>query len=52
LTDREHYRKPPQDVDAWLAKLGQFWSAFADALERYLDRVESINSNKNANKDD
>jgi hypothetical protein len=51
LTDREQYREPPQDVDAWLAKFRRFWSAFADALERYLDRVESINPNKNGSKD-
>jgi hypothetical protein len=34
------------------AQFRQFWSALIDALERYLDRVESINQNKNGNKDD
>ena len=44
--------EPLQEVDAWLAQFRQFWSSLIDALERYLDRVESINPNKNANKND
>ena len=52
MTDREHDREPLQDMNAWLAQFRRFWCAFADALERYLDRVESIDPNKNANKDD
>ena len=52
MSDREHYNERPQDGDAWLAQFRQFWSALIDALERYLDRVEFIDSNKNGNKDD
>jgi hypothetical protein len=52
VRDREHYNERLQEGDRWLAQFRQFWSALIDALERYLDRVESINPNKNANKDD
>lgn len=29
---------PPPEMEAWLAPLRRFWSAFVDALERHLDR--------------
>ncbi|HEV2690879.1 MAG TPA: metalloregulator ArsR/SmtB family transcription factor [Bryobacteraceae bacterium] len=40
--------KPFQEVDAWLAPFRRFWSAHVDALERHLDRMESINTNDKA----
>jgi hypothetical protein len=52
VSDREHYSERPQERDPWLAQFRQFWSALINALERYLDRVEPINPNKNGNKDD
>jgi DNA-binding transcriptional ArsR family regulator len=33
--------EPLQEVDAWLAPFRQFWSAHVDALERYLDRMDT-----------
>ena len=33
--------EPLQEVDAWLARFRQFWSAHVDALERHLDRVDA-----------
>jgi DNA-binding transcriptional ArsR family regulator len=44
---RRLYRLKPepfQEVDAWLAPFRQFWSARVDALERHLDRLESLNT--------
>jgi DNA-binding transcriptional ArsR family regulator len=38
--------EPLQEVDAWLAPFRQFWSAHVDALERHLDRIESINTDE------
>ncbi len=32
--------EPFQQVDAWLAPFRRFWSAYLDALERHLDRME------------
>src|SRR5262245_26399979 len=46
---RRLYRLKPerlQEVDAWLAPLRRFWSAHVDALERHLDRMESISTNE------
>src|SRR6266702_1712018 len=34
--------EPLQEVDAWLAPFRRFWSAHLDALERHLDRMESL----------
>jgi len=41
---RRLYRLKPQalrEVDAWLAQFRQLWSAHGDALERYLDRMDT-----------
>ena len=38
--------EPLQEVDAWLAPFRRFWSAHVDALERHLDRMESVNTNE------
>jgi DNA-binding transcriptional ArsR family regulator len=38
--------EPLQEVDAWLAPFRQLWSAHVDALERHLDRMESVNTNE------
>jgi DNA-binding transcriptional ArsR family regulator len=41
---RRLYRLKPepfQEVDAWLEQFRRFWSRHVDALERYLDRMES-----------
>jgi len=46
---RRLYRLIPgslQEVDVWLAPFRRFWSAHMDALERHLDRMESVNSNE------
>jgi DNA-binding transcriptional ArsR family regulator len=46
---RRLYRLKPgpfREVDAWLAQFRRFWSAHLDALERHLDRMESINLKK------
>ena len=32
--------EPFQQVDAWLAPFRRFWSAYLEALERHLDRME------------
>ena len=43
---RRLYRLKPEplrEVDAWLAPFRRFWSAYVDALERHLDRMESVN---------
>ena len=42
---RRLYRLKPEalrEVDAWLAPFRALWSAHGDALERYLDRMESL----------
>src|ERR1041385_1180433 len=39
---RRLYRLKPEpfeEVEAWLAQFGRFWSAHVDALERHLDRM-------------
>ncbi len=41
---RRLYRLKPepfQEVDAWLEQFRRFWTEQVDALERYLDRMES-----------
>lgn len=46
---RRLYRLKPeklQEVDAWLAQFRRFWSAHVDALERYLDRMDSSTQTK------
>ncbi|HYM05332.1 MAG TPA: metalloregulator ArsR/SmtB family transcription factor [Terriglobales bacterium] len=46
---RRLYRLKPgpfREVDAWLAQFRRFWSAHLDALERHLERMESINLKK------
>ncbi len=51
---RRLYRLRPealQEVDAWLAPFRRFWSAHVDALERHLDRMESINTDEQEDKE-
>jgi DNA-binding transcriptional ArsR family regulator len=46
---RRLYRLKPEplrEMDAWLAQFRCFWSAHVDALERHLDRMERIPSQK------
>ncbi len=38
--------EPLQEIDAWLAPFRRFWSAHVDALERHLDRMESMPAKK------
>src|SRR5271167_3432750 len=38
--------EPLQELDAWLAPFRRFWSAHMDALERHLDRMESIDKDQ------
>jgi DNA-binding transcriptional ArsR family regulator len=41
---RRLYRLKPdalREVDAWLAPFRELWSAHGDALERYLDRMDT-----------
>jgi DNA-binding transcriptional ArsR family regulator len=50
---RRLYRLKPEplrEVDAWLAQFRRFWSAHLDALERHLDRMEQVNTNKKKTK--
>jgi len=42
--------EPLQEVDAWLAPFRQFWSVRVDALERHLNRLESVNTSERGNK--
>jgi len=40
---RRLYRLKPepfQEMNAWLAQFRRFWSAYVDALERHLDRMD------------
>jgi len=51
---RRLYRLKPepfQEVDVWLAPFRRFWSAHVDVLERHLDRMESVNTNENEDKE-
>ena len=43
--------EPLQEVDAWLAPFRRFWSDHVDALERHLDRMESVNTNEKEDKE-
>ncbi len=43
--------EPLQEVDAWLAPFRRFWFAHVDALERHLDRMESVNTNEKEDKE-
>jgi DNA-binding transcriptional ArsR family regulator len=40
--------EPLQELDAWLTPFRRFWSAHIDALERHLDRMESIDTKEKA----
>ena len=42
--------EPLQELDAWLAQFRRFWSAHVDALERHLDRMNSVQSPPPKNK--
>ena len=51
---RRLYRLKPepfQEVDAWLAPFRRFWSAYLDALERHLDRMDPSNPTKRKRKE-
>jgi DNA-binding transcriptional ArsR family regulator len=42
---RRFYRLKPEpfeELDAWLARFRRFWSAHVDALERHLNRIDSV----------
>jgi DNA-binding transcriptional ArsR family regulator len=46
---RRLYRLKPEslrEVDAWLAPFRQLWSVHVDALERYLDRMDTASPKK------
>ncbi|HEX6893624.1 MAG TPA: hypothetical protein VF146_00025 [Bryobacteraceae bacterium] len=43
--------EPQQEVHAWLAPFRRFWPAHVDALERYLDRIDGINTKKKEDKE-
>ena len=43
--------EPLQEVDAWLAPFRRFWSAHVDALERHLDRMDTIHTNEREDKE-
>ena len=48
---RRLYRLKPEpfrEVDAWLEPFRRFWSAHLDALERHLDRMDSLSGKKPA----
>jgi len=50
---RRLYRLKPEplrEVDAWLGQFRQLWSTHADAIERYLDRMESAPPEKRKKK--
>ncbi len=38
--------EPLRELDAWLAQFRRFWSTHVDALERYLDRMDSSTPTK------
>jgi DNA-binding transcriptional ArsR family regulator len=42
--------EPLQELDTWLAQFRRFWSAHVDALERHLDRMERIPTQKKKSK--
>ncbi len=46
---RRLYRLKPgpfQELDDWLAQFRRFWSAYVDALERHLDRMDKDRMDK------
>jgi DNA-binding transcriptional ArsR family regulator len=46
---RRLYRLKPEpllEVDMWLAQFRRFWSAHLDALERHLDHIHPLPTNK------
>ena len=51
---RRLYRLKPgpfQELDAWLAQFRRFWSAYVDALERHLDRMNESKPTKSKHKE-
>jgi DNA-binding transcriptional ArsR family regulator len=38
--------EPFQEVEAWLVPFRRFWSAHVDALERHLDRLDAVTSER------
>ncbi|HYV76039.1 MAG TPA: metalloregulator ArsR/SmtB family transcription factor [Candidatus Binatia bacterium] len=51
---RRLYRLKPgpfQELDAWLAQFRRFWSAYVDALERHLDRMNESQPTKSKHKE-
>src|ERR1044071_980433 len=42
--------KPLQEVDAWLEQFRRFWSRHVDALEKHLDKMETLPSPKGKKK--
>jgi len=51
---RRLYRLKPgpfQELDTWLAQFRRFWSAYVDALERHLDRMDQSNQTKTKGKE-
>jgi len=50
---RRHYRLRPEplmELDAWLAPFRRFWSKHVDALEKHLDRMEKMPTEKEKQK--
>ena len=50
---RRLYRLRPEplmELDAWLAPFRRFWSKRVDALEQYLDRMDTVPSKKKRGK--
>jgi DNA-binding transcriptional ArsR family regulator len=46
---RRLYRLKPgplKEIDTWLAQFRRFWSAYVDALERHLDRIDPTSTKK------
>jgi len=43
--------RPFQELDAWLAQFRRFWSAYVDALERHLDRMNELKPTKSKHKE-
>jgi DNA-binding transcriptional ArsR family regulator len=51
---RRLYRLKPgpfQELNAWLAQFRRFWSAYVDALERHLDRMNESKPTKSKHKE-
>jgi hypothetical protein len=44
VTGREQNGDPIRDGDTWLDQFRRFWSAFVDAFERHLDRMDEDQS--------